>query len=575
MNLPDLTFTTLKRDFESLKNEMISRIAFFTPEWTDRSLADPGIGLIHVFAWVLDAYHWVAEMLLNEAFLATCKRRSSLILHLGQQGTTVQPPTAATSDLILTVESIETGLEGASLKKGFQFQASLPSLSVVFETLSTVDLPGVGESVTVTVREQQSTYANLGAITGRPFQRMIIPTTTILQNASQQTLTVLVGTQKYDVVDSFAFSGPADKHVMAERNSERYLVLTFGDGNKAFQPPTGANVTSYYAEGGGVNGNKASKGTITKILNSVPYGYRLSVTNPSDASGGGDWETFEQARNRAPYHWASQERAVTPPDYEALTLAVPGVLKCRMEPRTYSTVVMWVVPQGGGQASTALRQEIITALTDKVSTDGLSIGEWDPDAGAYRTANYVGIDIAARVRVLDTYSQSVTRAAVILAAQNWLAASARDFGELPSGRLYLGDCYELLEAVEGVSSVDILAFTRRLEPVWVTKSGDATLTSGSILTDATPDEKWWVEFLSPVWYRVYGENCGGQGMGSVGARFTGSSGYFSLVVTGGTQEMATGDKFWFRTCPRVANIPIDPMEFPTLNTLRLSMEGGY
>ena len=217
----------------------------------------------------------------------------------------------------------------------------------------------------------------------------------------------------------------------------------------------------------------------------------------------------------------------------------------------------------------------MTAIADRISTDGVIVGEWDPDAGSYRTVRYVKIDITARVRVLDGYSQSVTWAAVKLAVETWLATSARDFGELPSGKLYLGDCYEVLEAVEGVSSVDVLSFTRRVEAVWTIKSGDAALITGSILTEAAPDERWWVEFTSPRTFKVYGEAYGGQGRGTVNADFTASSGHFAFRLSDGTVDMAAGDKFWFKTCPRVSNISLDPMEFPTLYTLRPIMEGGY
>ena len=104
MGLPDTVFTTLKKDFQSLVDEMLDRISYFTPEWTDRTLSDPGIALIHVFAWVLDAYYWTNEMLLNEAFLDTCRRRSSLLLHLQQLGTTILPPNAATGTVTIPWE---------------------------------------------------------------------------------------------------------------------------------------------------------------------------------------------------------------------------------------------------------------------------------------------------------------------------------------------------------------------------------------------------------------------------------------------------------------------------------------
>ena len=577
--LPDITFSSLQRDWKSLKDEMISRIPFFTPEWTDRSLSDPGIALIHVFAWVLDAYHWVSELLLNEAFPATCKRRSSLQLHLHAQGTDLLPPTAASASVVITVESISSSLVagGASLKAGFKFRAALPETSVIFELTSGVDLPGEGESITATVREGRTLPSALviGTSTGRPFQRFQIPSATVLHNVSQKTIRVRVNGIEWAEVESLGYSDPNDSHFMIWRDQNKFPIVIFGDDNSGSIPITGATIDCIYAEGGGERGNKASAGTINQIVSPEPLGYRLSVTNGEGAAGGSDWEMYEVARRRGPVYWAAQERALIDQDYEALVLTLPEVVRVRAEPNAFTVVQLWVVPQGGGQASDLIRQNVLNAVSAHRSTDSVEIGDWDPDVQAYRSAYYTTVDIAINVRVTQGYSQALIRFNVITAIQNYFDPAERNFGELPSGYLYLSDFFELVESLSGVDSLDVLRFGRRSEPFWVRKAGDVTIAEAQVLSNSPPEEVWWVEFISSKGYRVYGEDSGGQGVGVLDQSFTAREGYFTFTIFSGATEMREGDKFWFKTGRRVGNVQLDPNEFPVLGRLAINLSGGY
>lgn len=582
--LPDTTFTTLLRDFESLKTEMIKRIEYFCPEWTDRSTSDPGIALINIFAYVLDAYHWVNEMILNESFLATCKRRSSLLLHLRQLGTDLIPPAAATVNCDITVVSA-TGnslIGGVTLPNNWQVQCALPDDSITFELYSPeedVVLSAVGQTITVPFIEGTSvtTPISLGNSDGKPFQKYTLATKDILHNPSQKTIRCFVGASatEWTLVDTLAFSTPSDTHFCVKRNSLDVPEICFGDGEAGAIPTLGDNITTTYRIGGGIRGNKASAGTITQIRGAIPTGVRLSITNPTAASGGSDWERFEVARRRGPAYWATQDRAVTKDDYTATILSeVTSITKCMCEPTAYSNVHVWLVPLSGGQATLAQRAAVLLALQDKMGTDAVTIGMYDPSLADTRSVIYAGINIALTARVYDNYSQELTRQSVYNTVVDWMSIAERNFGEAPVGYLYTSDLVDQVMDVSGVYAVDFTLFQRAIEPIWIYKQGECTISNASTTANVLED-KWWIEWRNKDTYWVWGETFGGQGLGVMGSPFTSYNGMVSFTLSTGAVPMAAGDKLWFKTSKRVGNVAIEANEFPSASNIIITINGGY
>jgi predicted phage baseplate assembly protein len=100
-------------------------------------------------------------------------------------------------------------------------------------------------------------------------------------------------------------------------------TLTFGDGVHGRIPVAGAEIIAReYRYGGGQIGN-AGAGTITALKSALPD--VDSVTNVRAAAGGGDAETLDEVKLRAPHDLRTRERAVTAEDFVELTLQTPGV----------------------------------------------------------------------------------------------------------------------------------------------------------------------------------------------------------------------------------------------------------
>ncbi|MEV0639444.1 putative baseplate assembly protein [Streptomyces sp. NPDC050619] len=145
------------------------------------------------------------------------------------------------------------------------------------------------------------------------------------------------GWQRWEVVEHFGRSGPADPHVRVDATTGEFTfppVLREPDGTLrqcGAVPPKGAQIrVTRYRTGGGPAGNVA-RGAISVLRSSVPYVAR--VTNREAARGGVAGETVENAKLRAPEVLRMQERAVTAEDYEIISRqAAPSVRRVRCLP---------------------------------------------------------------------------------------------------------------------------------------------------------------------------------------------------------------------------------------------------
>lgn len=145
------------------------------------------------------------------------------------------------------------------------------------------------------------------------------------------------GWQRWEVVEHFGRSGPADRHVRVDATTGEFMfppVLREPDGTLrqcGAVPPKGTQIrVARYRTGGGPAGNVA-RGAISVLRSSVPYVAR--VTNREAARGGVPGETLDNAKLRAPDALRMQERAVTAEDYEIISRqAAPSVRRVRCLP---------------------------------------------------------------------------------------------------------------------------------------------------------------------------------------------------------------------------------------------------
>lgn len=187
-------------------------------------------------------------------------------------------------------------------------------------------------------------------------------------------------------------------------------------------PPRGSVIRMVtYRTGGGTKGN-VQRGSIIIAKTAVPYVAR--VTNHISARNGADAESLEDAVLRVPAMLRTRDRAVTPEDFEALTLQAGGgaVVRVRCLPATSTTeagiVKLLVVPaantdtitRGEGiepevlTLSTQLRDQIVAYL-DERRLLGVQVRLQAPE--------YVGVAVQTEVALESEYNNPAAQQEIL------------------------------------------------------------------------------------------------------------------------------------------------------------------
>lgn len=157
-------------------------------------------------------------------------------------------------------------------------------------------------------------------------------------------------------VDTFFNYGPSDQVYVVREDSDGKSWVQFGDGNSGARLPSGQNnVVALYRTGVGAAG-PLEQGQKAKAADKLADLDKVFM--PIPASGGGDPEDQENARQAAPGRMQSLGRLVALADFEAEALALPGVLKVR---------ATWAAPNGTAHVRlTVLSKQAGTTATETV-----------------------------------------------------------------------------------------------------------------------------------------------------------------------------------------------------------------
>jgi hypothetical protein len=244
---------------------------------------------------------------------------------------------------------------------------------------------------------------------------------------------------------------------VVETEHDGSTTLRFGDGEHGMRPPTGAAFSAVYRVGNGTAGNVGADA----IVHAVTLDARIvSVRNPMPATGGHEPETVEQVRRRAPQAFRTQQRAVTPADYEAVTMRHAAVQRAAATMRwtgSWHTVFLTVDPLGGRAFDAALEAE----LARHVERYRMAGHDLEFDA-----PRFVPLEVALFVCVAPDYFRSDVKARLLD------VLSSR---ELPDGRrglfhpddftfgqtIYLSPILAAARSVAGVASASIETFERQ------------------------------------------------------------------------------------------------------------------
>lgn len=252
------------------------------------------------------------------------------------------------------------------------------------------------------------------------------------------------------------FSGGGNIFV-TEVEDDGTAVIRFGDGVFGPRPLEGTNLYASYRIGNGTSGNIGAD-SLAYVITEV-QGIK-AVSNPLPARGGREPEGIEDVRQRAPFAFRSQERAVTPEDYEVRTQMYPGVQKAAATFRwtgSWNTVFLTVDRLDGKRVDPEFEADLRIYLERyRLIGHDLEIDNPWP----------VPLEIEMHVTVESGYSRSSVKAELLEIFSNRNLSDGRQglfhpdrftFGQ----SVFLSPLYKEAQALSGVASVRITKFQRQ------------------------------------------------------------------------------------------------------------------
>jgi predicted phage baseplate assembly protein len=252
---------------------------------------------------------------------------------------------------------------------------------------------------------------------------------------------------------------------VVEVEADGATLLRFGDDAHGKRPNSGTQFrTARYRVGNGAAGNIGA-GALFHIVTGTPG--VAGVRQPLPARGGVEPETMEEVRNRAPYAFRTQARAVTEADYAAMAERNAAVQRAAATFRwtgSWHTVFVTADPLGGLISDAEKKDGFEAAVL--AGLERFRMAGHDLEADEPR---YVSLEIEMHVCVKPDYFRSEVHAALLEVFSARLLPDGRrgifhpdhfTFGQ----PVHLSPLYAAAQALPGVGSVHITTFQRQGQP---------------------------------------------------------------------------------------------------------------
>lgn len=445
------------RDFESIKNDLLSRAAIILPEWTSRDASDFGVLLVDLWAYYADVLHYYVDRSAQEAFIGTATQRESMLAIANLFDYLPQMQKAATA--IVTVVGDNIPLNSlVVIPSGTVFVSPATSTRpiVYYASTSSASATSASSAVIAVVEGEQVTSETLGTSNGQGNQRFslfypkVIGDSVIVYVAEGTLVSNVPSLVEYQYIPRMFDATSTDRFFTLVLNAANETEVLFGNGVSGKIPNAGQAITVSYRKGKGLFGNVPAN-TITQILNSPsPY---LSQIYSTVASGGADAESIASLKANIPAAFSTQNRAVSLQDYKLLVLNIAGIGKGTA---SYSiptrTVTVYAVPitseyltySGSTLSVSSAVQTAVLAYYEPRQMLGASVNVASSIA-------LTAVDVTAVVHVLNGHTARKVQVDVKSALDTIFEFDAVSFDQT----LSKGEIYRKILNVAGVDYVTI------------------------------------------------------------------------------------------------------------------------
>ena len=427
--MPFTKFTNL--DFDQIKSQIKSYLRA-NSNFKDFDFEGSNFSvLIDTFAYNTYITAFNSNMIVNESFLDSATLRENVVSLARNIGYVPRSRSAAKAQISFTINTTST-TPTLTLAAGLVCIGASENQTITFS---------IPSSITTTVNNGVATFNNIDVFQGTYLSKQFLVDGSLdqrflLDNSFIDSSTIVVNVtgpnetgigREYSLANNILnIDATSETYLIQEVQDEKYELL-FGDGYFGKKLENGTIITATYIITDGVGGNGSSTFSYSgRVLDSldnpvVPTNNILITTNQS-AQNGGDIESVDSIKYFAPRIYASQYRAVTARDYEAIiqsiypnTESVAVVGGEELDPPEFGQVLISIKPKNGDFVSDFDKQNIQSKLKN-YSLSGinqkiidLKVLFVEIDSAVYYNSSQVSnvSDIKSKVTsVLNTFSTS-------------------------------------------------------------------------------------------------------------------------------------------------------------------------
>lgn len=352
----------LDRSYQQIKSSVLKRLSIVAPEISDHSESNPLVIIISLFSGIAEVIHLYLDRLARELFLGTAMKYASA----RKIGKLVDYPGRAryyasgrVKFTLVNGQGELTPYTGGAIiiPKGSKLTTALQPLEFIL--IGDVII-GVNQTTSYGDVAQYIQVNNkiIGTTDGTAYQSINLP-----NDYSDNSIFLTIDNEIWNSYNSFGYMKPDTRGFIVEISENGIPVLKFGDGTNGRIPDPSKTIYATYKITEGVYGNVPPNNlTIISTPLTLPTNYNLQVTNPNYLSGGYDFETLDDIKNRAPRSLRTLDRAVSYQDFVDLALLHPGVGAADVKYCCGKFISVFVAPNSRGIASAILLQDVQNSL---------------------------------------------------------------------------------------------------------------------------------------------------------------------------------------------------------------------
>ena len=373
-----------------------------------------------------------SNMIVNESFLDSATVRENVVSLARNIGYVPRSRSAAKANISFSFNTTSTS-PTATLSAGLVCVGTIENSNYVFS---------IPNDIVTTIVNGVATFDNIDVFQGTFLRKQFVVDGSLdqrflLDNSFIDSSTIVVkvkglsdtGTlgREYTLSDNILnVDSTSEIYLIQEARDERYELL-FGDGYFGKKLENGAVISATYIITDGKDGNgptnfSYSGRVVDDLGNPIIPSNNITITTNSAAANGGDIESVDSIKYFAPRIYASQYRAVTARDYEAIiqsiypnTESVAVVGGEELDPPEFGQVLISIKPKNGDYVSDFDKQNIQSKLKNysllgiNQRIIDLKVLYVEIDSAVYYNSSQVSNvnEVKSKVmRVLNTFSTS-------------------------------------------------------------------------------------------------------------------------------------------------------------------------